>query len=425
MRRLILPAALRPRIAGPTLGSAVASGVSAATTLLVAQGIGAAGFGRFTVVLSIALIVTVGMLMSLHYVMLQELPRAAPEDRPALLTTALAATLVLGSLVAAAGMLAAPVLTTLLGVDVRTLGFGLALAMSMTLNHLTECVLRGLGRYVRTAVLKLTVALAYLGGSAYCLLVLGLRDAEVYLTALIATNTAFAVVAVAGSGARPRAWRAALVRPLYRLGGYVTAVAALTGVAFGLDVIFLNHWAAPAEVGVYSVYNGFPKRLLGVLFTDGVGLALLPAMATMDKPELLRRIGRLVPAVALGTAAVAFAASLVFFLLLRAQYPYAVDLMALSAAGIGAHTVFNLYSVTLLMDGVRGSRLLIACLGAGTPLVLGLQAALIAGFGLYGGLIAFALSNAALVVMIAAAAARAYRAAPRAVPDGMPRGPLP
>ena len=185
-------------------------------------------------------------------------------------------------------------------------------------------MLRGLGRYVRTAVLKLTVALAYLGGSAYCLLVLGLRDAEVYLTALIATNTAFAVVAVAGSGARPRAWRAALVRPLYRLGGYVTAVAALTGVAFGLDVIFLNHWAAPAEVGVYSVYNGFPKRLLGVLFTDGVGLALLPAMATMDKPELLRRIGRLVPAVALGTAAVAFAASLVFFLLLRAQYPYAV-----------------------------------------------------------------------------------------------------
>jgi Membrane protein involved in the export of O-antigen and teichoic acid len=415
MRELSRGAALRLRIAGPTLVSALASGVSAATSLVVARGIGAAAFGHFTVVLSIALIVTIGMLMSLHYVMLQELPRAAPADRPALLTTALLATLVLGSLVVVAGMLASPVLTAVLGVDVRTLGFGLALAMSMTLNQLTEGILRGLGRYALTAALKLAVAVVYLGGSAYCLLVLGVLDAEVYLAALIATNVAFAAVAVLGSGAMPRAWTTALVRPLYRHGGYVTAVAALTGIAFGVDVIFLNHWAHPAEVGIYSVYNNFPKRLLGVLFTDGVGLVLLPAMATMDKPALLRRIRRLVPAVGLGTAAVAFAASLVFFLLLREQYPYAPDLMALSAAGIGAHTVFNLYSVALLMDGVRGARLLIACLGVGTPLALGVQAALIAAFGLYGGLVAFALSNIVLVIVIMAAAARAYRPTPETV----------
>lgn len=403
----------------PTVVNATASGVSAATSLLIAWGLGAAAFGHFTVVLSIALIVTVGMLMSLHYVMYQELPRAAPADRPALVVTGLLATLVLSGGLLAAGLLASPVLTVLLGVDLRTLAFGLMLALSMTLNQLTESFLRGLQRYALTAGLKIAVAAVYLGVSAYLLFVAGVRDTEVYLTALIATNLLFAVVSVVGFPVVPRAWSSALARSLYRHGAYVTALAALTGLLFGVDVIFLNHWATQADVGVYSIYNNFPKRLLGVLFTDGVGLVLLPTLATMDKPTALRRIRRLVPAVFAATALVSLAASAVFFLALRAQYPYAVDLMVLSAVGIGVHTVFNLYSVALLMDGVRGAKVLIVAQLAATPAVLAAQALLIAWYGLVGGLVAFALSNLVLVAVVAAVSARAYR---RDVPaaDGAP-----
>ncbi|MER7369818.1 hypothetical protein ABT353_44595, partial [Nonomuraea wenchangensis] len=97
--------------AGPTLVSTLASGIAAATTLVIARGAGAAAFGDFTVVLSIALIVTVGMLTSLHYVMLQELPRAAAGERPALLTTALLATLAVSAALAGLALLAAPLLT--------------------------------------------------------------------------------------------------------------------------------------------------------------------------------------------------------------------------------------------------------------------------------------------------------------------------
>ncbi|MEV4222317.1 hypothetical protein [Nonomuraea sp. NPDC049725] len=395
--------------AGPTLVSTVASGTAAATTLVIARGAGAAAFGHFTVVLTIALIVTVAMLTSLHYVMLQELPRADPADRPALVTTALLATLALSVALAAAGLLAAPLLTGLLGVDVRTLGFALALALSMTLNQLTESLLRGLARYAFVAWLKLGVALAYLAAAGFCLLVLGVRDAEPYLLALIATNLLLAAVAVAAAGVRPRAWSAPLARALYRHGAYVTAIAALTSVLFGVDVIFLNHWSAPADVGVYSVYNGFPKRLLGVVFTDGIGLVLLPALATSDKPAVMRRIARIAPLVGAATAVFAFAASTVFFLLMGAEYPYAVGLMALSAAGIGAHMVFNLYAVALQMDGVRGARVLVGCLLAGSPAALAVQVACIAWWGLTGGLLAFALSNVILVAVVGVVAARLYR----------------
>ncbi|MBO4272607.1 MULTISPECIES: lipopolysaccharide biosynthesis protein [Microbispora] len=395
--------------AGPTLVSTVASGTAAATTLVIARGAGAAAFGHFTVVLSIALIVTVGMLMSLNLVMFQELPRAEPGARPALVTTALLSTLVLGAAVFAAGLLAAGPLTAALGVDVRTLAFALALALSMTLNQLTESFLRGLKRFRLVAWLKLAVAVAYLGTAAFCLLALDVRDAEPYLIALIGTNLVFAALSFAGFEVRPRLWSRALARSTYRHGAYVTAIGALTAVAFGVDVIFLNHWAPPADVGVYSVYNGFPKRLLGVVFTDGVGLVLLPTLATLDKPAVMRRIARLGPAVFGATAVFSFAASTVFFLLMGGEYPYSLGLMALSALGIGAHTVFNLYQVALTMDGVRGARVLIGCLLAGTPLALGGQAALIAWQGLTGGLVAFALTNLILVAVVVAACARLYR----------------
>ncbi|GLX08809.1 hypothetical protein [Microbispora sp. NBRC 16548] len=397
--------------AGPTLVSTVASGTAAATTLVIARGVGAAAFGNFTVVLSIALIVTVGMLTSLNYVMFQELPRAEPDARPALVTTALLATLVLGAVVFIAGLAAAPLLTAALGVDTRTLAFALALALSMTLNQLTESFLRGLKRFRLVAGLKLAVAVVYLGAAACCLLVFGVRDAEPYLVALIGTNLVFALVSVAGFEVVPRSWSWALARSLYRHGAYVTAIAALTAVVFGVDVIFLNHWAPRADVGVYSVYNGFPKRLLGVVFTDGVGLVLLPTLATSDKPAVMRRIARLAPVVFAATVVFSFAASTVFFLLMGGEYPYSLGLMALSALGIGAHTVFNLQQVALTMDGVRGAKVLIGCLLAGTPLALTCQAALIAWQGLAGGLVAFALSNVVLVAVVTAVSARLYRPA--------------
>ncbi|MFI9594652.1 lipopolysaccharide biosynthesis protein [Nonomuraea sp. NPDC052265] len=394
--------------AGPTLVSTAASGLAAATTLVVARGAGASAFGHFTVVLSIALIVTVVMLTSLHYVMLQELPRAAPGERPALVTTALAATLAMSAGLAALGLAAAPLLTSALNVDVPTLAYGLALAVSMTVNQLADGFLRGLGRFARVARLRLAVAVAYLGAACFCLLVLGIRDAEPYLVALIVTNVAFAVAATAGAGVRPRAFSGRLARSLYRHGAYVTAIAALTGVLFGVDVIFLNHWAPPADVGVYSVYNGFPKRLLGVVFTDGVLLVLLPRMATADKPLLMRRIARLVPAVAGVTAVFSFAASTVFFLLMGGEYPYSTGLMALSALGIGTHTAFNLYSVALSMDGVRGARVLVGCLLAGAPVALAVPAWCIRWHGLAGGLTGFALANLLLLAVVAVAAARVY-----------------
>ncbi|WP_229802957.1 lipopolysaccharide biosynthesis protein [Planobispora rosea] len=403
------PGGRRWAVATPMAVNAIASGVSASTTLLVAWGVSAAEFGRFTLVLSIALIVTVGMVMSLHFVMYQELPRSRPEEHRALITTALLSTLVLGTALALAGVLAAPLLTALLGVDPRTLCLALALALSMAVNHLTESFLRGRRKYGLTSGLKIVIAFVYLGVSAYCLLVLDIRNVDGYLLALIGTNLLFALVSAVGFRIDPRSWSRSLARSLYRHGAYLTVLGGLSAVIFGVDVIFLNHWASQTEVGVYSIYNNFPKRLLGVVFADGIGLVLLPTLAVTDTSTALRRIGRLSPAVFAAAALLSLAASAVFFLLLRDEYPYSFGLMALAALGIGVHTVFNLYSAALSMDGVRGARALIAAQAAATPLVLACQAALIAWQGLVGGLVAFILCNLVLIAAVVVVSARVYR----------------
>jgi O-antigen/teichoic acid export membrane protein len=393
---------------GPTLASIAASGTAAATTLVIARGIGAKAFGQFTVSVTIALIVSVGMLMSLHFVMYQELPRAEPVDRPALVTTALFSTLVLAAGVAAAGLLASPWLTVLLGVDFRTLCLSLVLALAMTVNQLTESFLRGLKRFGLVVGLKMVTAAGYLAAASWCLLILHIRNPEFYLAALIGMYLVFAGLALAGLEVVPRSWSAARLRSLYRHGAYVTAIAALIAVLFGVDVILLNHLTDRYQVGVYSVYSGFPRRLLVMVLTEGVGVVLLPTLATTDKPALLRRLWRIAPMAGLAMALLSFAASTLLFLMLRSEYPYSFMLMGLSAAGIGAHTVFHLYYFALSMDGIRGARVFVACLAAGLPVALACQGAFIAWWGLIGAMVAFILSNLLLVALVLAVTARVY-----------------
>ena len=201
---------------------------------------------------------------------------------------------------------------------------------------------------------------------------------------------------------------------MYRHGAYVSVTSVLTTVIFGGDIIVMNHFWPQDVVGAFSIYNGFPKRLLGILFTEGIGLVLLPTLATLDKPLLLRRIGRVAPLVGLAAALASFAGSVLLLALLRDGYPYSLPLMALASLGIGVHTVFNLYFFALSMGGVRGARVVIACVAASIPVALAAQVLLIRWSGLAGGLLAFVVTNAVLVTVVVVASARSYQAqAPR------------
>ncbi len=386
----------------------VASGLSAAGTLVVARAVGVAEFGGYAVAVVLGGIVMIAALLNLNAVMYQELPRRPRAEHPALLSTTLAAALVLGSAAAAGTLLAAPVLRAAFGIDPGVLRYGVLLALSIGFGLLTESFLRGQQRYALVAGLRLALAAAYLTAVALFLLVLDVRAFGPYAVLLAASHVLFGVVALVGQPVRPRLVSVPLARELLRHGGYLSVTSVLLALVFGLDVIFLNRFATPEVVGAYSIYNGFPKRLLGIVFTEGVGLVLLPTLATLAKPALLRRIGRIAPLLGLAAAGLSFVAGLLLLRLLGDGYPYSLVLLALAALGIGVHTVFNLYYFALSMDSTRGAKVVIVCLLAGLLPALLVQLLLIGEFGLVGGLVAFVLTNALLLVVVLVVNARVY-----------------
>ena len=394
---------------GPTVLSTAASALSAAATLVVARQVGAEQFGGYTVVLTVGGILLVLSQLSLNVVLYQELPRRPAEEHPALISTALALGLGLAVAVTLVAAVAGPALRAAFGVDAATLWWSVLFALSTGFALLVEGVLRGRRQYVRVARLRLAAALLYLGAAAYGLLVLDRTGFGTYVGLLSASNLLFAAVALVGQPVRAGLVSRPLALRVLTHGGYVSVTAGLILLVFGLDVIVLNHAVAPDVVGQYSIYNGFPKRLLGILFSEGVGLVLLPTLAPLAKPELLRRVARIAPLLGLAAAAVSFAAGAVLLGLLGPDYAYSPGLLGLAALGIGVHIVFNLYYFVLSVDGTRGAKVVIGCLLAGLPVTFAAQVLLIGRYGLVGGLLAFIVTNAVLVALILAVTARVYR----------------
>lgn len=409
--RWALPAAYRAA-AGPTLLSTAASGVSAVTTLAIARQVGAAEFGGYALVVTVGGILLVVAVLNINAVMYQELPRRPRAEHPALLSTALAVALVLGLGVALGCALAAPALRAAFDVDAATLRYSVLFALTTGFAVLTESFLRGQSRFARVAGLKLALAVAYLAVSLWFLLALRITAFGSYVALLSAANTLFGVVALAGQPVRPGLVSLRLARRVLRHGAYLSGTTALLLVVLGLDLVVLNHVAAPDAVGAYSIYNGFPKRLLGILFTEGVGLVLLPVLATLPKPELLRRIGRIAPLLGLAAAACTAVAGVPVLGSLGDGYPSSPLLLSLAALGIAVHTVFNLYYFALTMDGTRGAKVVIVALLIALPPALVLQVALIAAAGLVGALVAFAATNALLVGAVLVVTTRVYPRVP-------------
>ncbi len=392
-----------------TIASAAASAISAGTALAVAAGAGAAQFGLFTVVISLALLISIAPLLAQHQVMYQELPRADAADRPELIATAWWSTLGSSLAVAAVGLLLTPVVVAATGLAATTLHLALGVAVTMTLSMVAESFVRGLRRYLLIARIRLAVAVTYLGTAIIGLWVLDIGDATLYLGALMATNLLLTAAALVVARPAPRAFSLGRLRVLSRHGGVLTITAALVTVGFGADVVLLDRWAPAADVGTYALYNGLPKRLLGVVLVDGIGLALLPWLATLDKPTMMRRIERSAPLVAAAAGLLSFAASAALIPLIGGDYPFSLPLLGLASVGIAVHTVMNVYFFGFTMSGPAGARTVTVCLGIGVPLALAAQVVLISSLGLEGALVAFIVGNVLVLAPMVIAGRLRYR----------------
>ncbi|MEU7526096.1 hypothetical protein AB0A74_10200 [Saccharothrix sp. NPDC042600] len=377
---------VRARSWTPALVSAGASVLVTAASLLIARHDGFAVFGEFVAVQAVGVVLGIPMLWGVHVGASRAI--AAGSDAGVVVGTAVA--VVLAACVLTAGAYLAVV--AVVGAA-APLWHAAGLGASAAVMTLAESLLRIRGRQALASGLRLGYGAAYL---AAVLVVAGQGSPALYSVLIMCGNTACAALMMAGLGCAPKRGDAGLARTFLREGWAYSTGQSLLALLFGFDVILLAQAAGPAAVGVYALYVGACRRVVGVLFTDSLASVLISRLARRDaatgRRAVLGHAPRLVAASVLGASALV----VVGLAAADALEHLVVGWLVLTAVGCTAHAVvivvFCVFTVQPDLGLARVRRALAVAFAPG----LGVQAAGAVLAGAPGMIAAFAAVNTVL-----------------------------
>ncbi len=388
------------RVLASSVTSAVSAGLVAVVALGLARWLGPAEFGTYTVVSTVAVAGSGLLTWNVGMAVMHRLPTADPVQATRLMGTALSVVLTTIGVVSIAMIGIGKLLYVAWGIPTEITWHAFALAVAQSINALGDCSLRGRRRFATSAAVRLAAAVGY-ALIAMVMLLRGVRHCLPFVDAFAVVTVVAGATACLIAGARPHGWVRSSVHELYGHGMPVTLTSLLISVLFTVDSMMLMHYAGPAAVGVYSVYNGMPRRLAGILMNDGVGLALLPRLAVIDTRMALQWVRDHTPLL-LGAGTLGFAVVCVpLCLLVGDQYGFSVVAMVISGAGIAMHCLMILLGFVLTMDGSHGSRSHLVAVSLGFPVGIVCLWVIIRSATPMAGLWAFAAASAVISSAIA------------------------
>ncbi|MFI9815588.1 hypothetical protein [Saccharothrix variisporea] len=323
----MIQAPARVRSWAPAAVSATASVLVTVAGLLIARYDGFGVFGEFVAVQAIGVVLGIPMLWGVHV----GASRAIAERSPvgAVVGTAVGFVVLASVLTAAAyfGVLA------VVGAD-AVLWHAAGLGASAALLTLAESLLRIRGRHLRASGLRLGYGAAYLVAVVF---VVGHGSAAGYSVLVAGGNTLCALLMLVGMRfGRPDV---VLARTFLREGWAFSTGQSLLALLFGFDVILLVQAAGPAAVGVYALYVGSCRRVIGVLFTDSLASVLISVLARRDAATGRRAVLRYAPRLLVLSVVGASALVVVGLVAADAVEHFVVGWMFLAAVGCTAHAL--------------------------------------------------------------------------------------
>ncbi len=381
-----------PRTFALSAASVGSAGLVAAVALGLARLLGPSEFGIYTVVSTVAVSVSGLLTWNVGTALMQQLPLSRLSDASELMATTLIS--VIATLSTAAVMMVIVVSLWNTPSDVVWRIFALAAATSI--NTLGDCSLRGRFRFTAAAALRIITSVSY-ATAAIFLLHRGIRRCLPFIDAFTVTTLCVGACGCWMAGARPTHWSFASARAIYGHGIPVTVSSLMLAALFTADSMLLVHFSGAAAVGVYSVYNGMPKRLAGIIMNDGLGLTLLPSLAVTDTRDALDWIVRHAAPFICG-ATISFALICTPLCLLAGpSYEFSLFTMLISGAGIAIHCLMLLLGFVLVMEGRRGAKIQMIGILMGFPIALGMMWWIIRLGTPRAGLWAFAAANLVIV----------------------------
>jgi len=407
----------------PALMSAAASVLMTVASLAIARFDGFDAFGTLVTLQAVGVILGIPMLWGVHVNASRAM--AARADAGVVAGTALAVVAAACLLTSAAFFVLLTLARGVLPVAAADgLGCAAGLGVSATVMTLAESLLRIRGRQVLVSGLRLGCAGGYLVAVA-AVLAARRGDAARYAALLTVANAACAVLMLAGlrralggasagppaRGGRVFGWDGGLARTLLREGWVYSTGQSLLTLLFGFDVILLMRASGPAAVGLYALYIGSCRRVIGILFTDSLASLLIAALAKGRSSAGGRAALRYAPWF-LGLAGLgAFALVVVGLAAAGALDRLVPGWAVLAAAGCAAHALVIVLFCVLTVQPSLGLAPARAALAVAFLPGLAVQAAGAVAGGVPGMIAAFAVLNIALVWWFLAVIRRAMAGA--------------
>ena len=391
----------RERFTWILLANVVASALLAATTLWLARQLGAEEFGRFSLTYTVASLLMAVLLVGTNFSMYRYLPVARDYRRSKFMTNAL---FIVSCLLLSLGVLNyffGAVVASLIGVEPQLWTFAVAFMTSFGAYTLTEAFLRGLQQFRLISVLRVIMSVA--GFALIIAWFLLLREDTRYYHYIAVLGGSQLLIALfimlrLRSFLQPSKLSFRYAKIVFYYGFTLMASQFAIIVIFSFDTIFLNLFTSPEEVGLFSAYNSFAKRLLLIVFTDGVAIFLLPLLAKNNMNDVFGQVKRYVIPLIVIVGAIAGVGIVVVFWLLGDDYDLYGWYAFLTSVGIALHALFNLFYSIFTMEGQRGARLSTYLLAGAVPISLLVQYGLIRGYGIAGGMWAFIVNNLLIIV---------------------------
>jgi O-antigen/teichoic acid export membrane protein len=342
---------------GYALGTLAARSLSVAAQLYVARHLDPADFGRFSLALAVALVLSVPVhdAWGGAFVKFSAAHPAASGPPWHLLRAALLLALGSGAVLLALACAATPLATSLLDVPPAVYLTGLVTAAAATLWFFAKATCQGLLVWKRLVFIEVSFGVAVVAAPIAVRVASGNLDwrvvavfaAAYLLSALAALPYWLAAPAAAAQSERRRLWD---------FGKYLAGAAVVLPVLLFSDRFLVNAWAGLEALGLYQAY-ALPSLGVAVFVAALVNRYLYPLFNRGDPAAFRRLFTRALPwATAVFLPAIA---GLTFLVLLYLGYPIDAGLIALSAVAALAFCVMTFLTHLVASHETDGPRIVL------------------------------------------------------------------
>ncbi len=366
-------------------------------SIVAARELGPSDMGNIAIINNISNFLMIPMVMGINISMNKYLPVLDEKEQKEMISSTIISNIPLAIILVTVYTLFSNKICSTFHITNSFMISSLILCVLISYNSISESFLRGQKKFKQICYLKLAFTLTFAIILCVQFYFMGSRDISSYLSTNYIAYAVFIIGALLLTGVRHLKFNRKMVASVYSYGFINMLGAALNIFLTSCDLFFVKSFCSSVDTGLYSVYMGNAKSLLGLLFFEIFGVVFLPAIASMDKQKVYKNIIKYsVPTfIAVFCAGVLWSTLSIF--LYGNKYEYNILFVLLVSASLAVTFIYQLFCFTIAMEGTAEARFTLITGALPLPMAIFLQFILTKYWGITGTFVAVLIVNIILL----------------------------